>query len=129
MGPTPSRPLAVTFTSPRSPNPTRGEVRVQSFDPKLRLRRALKTWGTCWGLAIVAVFIPGMHFILVPSALLAGPVLAAVVYQQRTMILGGSGTCPACGQPFEVLRSPLRWPINDVCAKCHDAVTISPTEA
>lgn len=125
---TTSRSQTVVFTSPRTPEPTRGEVTIEAWDQKTRMRRSLRGWGITWGMAIVAVLIPGLHFVLVPSLLIAGPIVAWWLYQQKNMILGGSGTCPACKQPFEVMRTPLRWPINDVCAKCHDAVIIAPPE-
>ena len=44
-------------------------VRVLSFGPSVRLRRALTGMGVAWVLAIVCVFIPVAHFFLVPGFL------------------------------------------------------------
>ena len=62
-----------------------------------RLRRAAKAWAGCWGAAIVAVFLPVLHFILVPSLLVGGPLYAMVMMREKVTVLGADGNCPACG--------------------------------
>jgi predicted RNA-binding Zn-ribbon protein involved in translation (DUF1610 family) len=62
-----------------------------------RLRRAARAWAGCWGAAIVAVFLPVLHFVLVPSLLVGGPLYAMVMMRERVTVLGADGACPACG--------------------------------
>lgn len=62
-----------------------------------RAQRAAKALGLCWGAAIVAVFLPLLHFVLVPALLIAGPVAALVRYREQRSVLGFDGACPACG--------------------------------
>jgi hypothetical protein len=62
----------VTLISPNEKK-TIGIAQIQEWNQKERLKRALKTLGISWGLAIVSVLIPLAHFILVPGFLLAGP--------------------------------------------------------
>jgi hypothetical protein len=121
----PPKALPVSLASPGKSKVTLGEIQFQEWDAQMRMRRALKIWGTCWGIAVVTVFIPGMHFILVPSFLLGGPIAAYRVYQQTSTVLGGTGVCPSCGQEFKIARSKPKWPINDVCDHCRDAVIVS----
>ena len=64
-----------------------------------RLRRAALAWGGCWGAAIAAVFLPVLHFILVPSLLIGGPLYAMVMMREKVTVLGADGNCPACGTP------------------------------
>jgi hypothetical protein len=72
-------------------------VRVRQHGKPDRLRRAAKAWAGCWGAAIVAVFLPVLHFILVPSLLVGGPLYAMVMMREKVTVLGADGNCPACG--------------------------------
>lgn len=62
-----------------------------------RLKRAAVAWSGCWGAAIAAVFLPVLHFILVPSLLVGGPLYAMVMMREKVTVLGADGNCPACG--------------------------------
>jgi predicted RNA-binding Zn-ribbon protein involved in translation (DUF1610 family) len=62
-----------------------------------RMRRAARAWAGCWGAAVVAVFLPVLHFVLVPSLLVGGPLYAMVMMRERVTVLGADGACPACG--------------------------------
>jgi hypothetical protein len=103
---------------------TLGEVITQHWEQKERTERALKSLGLFWGIAIFCIIIPIAHFILVPSFLLAGPIVAYFTYSQSDIIQGGSGPCPNCQKPFKVARMKIKWPLNDVCSECHAAVKI-----
>src|SRR2546430_12303932 len=52
--------------------PTSGTVTIREFNRDERVRRALAGLGKWWGVAIVSVFIPVAHFVLVPSFLAYG---------------------------------------------------------
>jgi len=72
-------------------------VSVRQHSRPDRLRRAARAWAGCWGAAIVAVFLPVLHFVLVPSLLVGGPLYAMVMMRERVTVLGADGACPACG--------------------------------
>jgi hypothetical protein len=72
-------------------------VSVRQHGKPDRLRRAAKAWAGCWGGAIVAVFLPVLHFILVPALLVGGPLYAMVMMREKVTVLGADGDCPACG--------------------------------
>lgn len=78
----------------------------------------------CWGAAIVAVFIPFLHFFLVPGFLLAGPVVVFVLMGQESVILGGEGTCPHCKADLPIARASHRFPFSDLCTSCQCSVTV-----
>ena len=100
-------------------------VRVQGHDRRDRVRRALFGFAACWGAAILAVFLPLLHFILVPSLLVAGPLVALSQLKQRVTILDVDGPCPACGAPIrEKLNSDARMPMNLRCESCRRALTV-----
>jgi hypothetical protein len=105
---------------------TEGEIQIQVWSSQERLKRALKAWGMCWAGALISVLIPLAHFILVPSLFLAGPIAAYFIYQQQETIQGGEGKCPACKKGFKIVRTTLKWPIQDLCTFCQEAVSIIP---
>lgn len=74
-------------------------VKVIQHDPRDRMSRAAKAWAGCWGAAIVAVFLPVLHFILVPALVVGGPLYAMVMMREKVTVLGAEGACPACGAP------------------------------
>jgi hypothetical protein len=101
-----------------------GEVRIAFWDKKKRMFRALRIWAIFWGGAIVAVFIPLMHFILVPALLLVGPIAAYFVSKQESAILGGQGICPNCQAPLEIAQAKYQFPMEDLCSKCQGPLKI-----
>jgi hypothetical protein len=77
--------------------PSRVRVRARHRDRRARTTRAARTWAACWGLALAAVFLPVLHFVLVPLLLLAGPALAWQRLHEAVMLVSADGACPACG--------------------------------
>jgi hypothetical protein len=103
-----------------------GVALIQEWSQPERLNRALKTLGIFWGLTFVAIFIPGLHFILVPSLFVLGPFLALRAYQIESAIAGGGGPCPHCGKDFALVKAPVKWPLNDLCSNCRTFVKVQP---
>ena len=81
------------------------ELSVIVRDVRQRTQRAVLTWLAAWGLGIVAVFLPVLHFVLVPLLVVGGPLLALHRLGERVTVLDVAGTCPGCGA---AQRQPLR---------------------
>jgi hypothetical protein len=77
--------------------PTIANVRLRQLSQRARFAGAFKTLGVCWLLAVVAVFMPVLHFVLVPGLLLLGPLLFLGKLAEGVTLLGATGPCPACG--------------------------------
>jgi hypothetical protein len=103
---------------------TSGQVEQLSWDKAQRTRRALKALGICWGIALCTVLIPILHFILVPLFLISGPIVFFWVASQERMITGGKGICPECGKAIDLMKSPPRWPLSDLCSHCQARLSI-----
>lgn len=101
---------------------TAGEARVERWDG------AAKAWAALWGLAIASVLVPVAHFVLVPALLLAGPIAAFVRWRQRSGVLGGQGTCPACRAPMSIEGQADEWPFFQICEACRAAVRVEKRE-
>lgn len=95
------------------------ELRIRQHAAADRLRRAFIVGGTCFGAAIAAVFLPVLHFILVPSLLIATPFVFAGRLHESVTVLGGRGGCPACGHEQELaVRGALRPRTSLRCDGC-----------
>jgi hypothetical protein len=106
---------------------TEARVRVRRHDSRQRTARALRVLGACWGLAVVAVLVPVLHFVLVPGLLLAGPLLAVQRLGERVTVVGARGECPGCGAPqtFTLAMAPTeRMPLR--CEACGRQVFLVP---
>jgi hypothetical protein len=94
-------------------------------DAGQRTRRALLTWLAAWGLAIVAVFLPVLHFVLVPLLVVGGPLLALSRLRERVSVLEVSGVCPGCGvaqrQPLNTGAQPR---LAFRCGACRREITV-----
>ena len=100
-------------------------VSVKGHGKRDRVRRAVAAWAGCWGAAIAAVFLPVLHFVLVPLLILAGPIMALSQLGQRITVVEVEGPCPACGaRVHETPRRDARTPIDLRCAGCRRALTV-----
>ncbi len=130
MSDTPARPGAAAHTigaTLRYPSreATRAEVEATRFDRPARLRRALRHLGIAWGLAVAAVFVPLLHWVLVPSLLLAGPVLFSAAIQQRAKLRRVRGACPACAAAIDTaIEGRARDDVSFRCESCGRALTV-----
>jgi hypothetical protein len=118
--------VQVTIVGYPDANTVTGEIRVQFWRKRERVVRALKAGGACWGMAIVTVFIPLMHFVLVPTLLLAGPIMVYLTIRQESVVLGGEGTCPNCKAFLPIAQAAYHFPISDMCTKCQSNIKIHP---
>jgi hypothetical protein len=78
--------------------PTRAAVTVVTLNLGRRMGRALGALAACWGAAVVAVFIPVAHFLLVPALAVAGVIWAFLRFRERERLVRIHGTCPRCGR-------------------------------
>jgi hypothetical protein len=96
--------------------PTPAEIVVETLTVSQRLRRAAVALGLAAALALVALPIPLVHFVLVPAALLLGLIFAALRLNQREIIRSAEGSCPYCsthqrlGLAGRVFRLPVPPP-------------------
>ena len=78
-----------------------------------------------WAFAAGCVFLPGLHFVLVPTFLVAG-IVAGVRHGRDTEIVSRvRGACPRCGQEQDFgagNRLTPTWTLD--CPACHNHLTL-----
>jgi hypothetical protein len=109
------------FGSP--PTPATAKVLIQG--PGQRFARTAAALGACWGLALVSVFIPVAHFILVPTFAISGIVIAILRAREDRRLLEVVGACPRCGaqQHFKA-GGRFAEERNLDCPSCHSRLVV-----
>ena len=111
--------------------PTPAHVELATLTMRERLTRAAGIFGLSLVLALIAVPIPVVHFVLVPGALFLGMVFALVRLRQREIFRAAHGRCPFCGteQNFTVMGR-FSLPKTLHCVSCQrELVLEKPTSA
>lgn len=112
-----------------SGNISSGEIYLKSWSKGERIKRSSLWGGIFFFIAAFCVLIPILHFVLVPVFLILTPVVAFKTYQQKSVILGGFGTCPRCKEPLPIEKAKESWPLSDLCTHCHNSVKIEAIDA
>lgn len=99
--------------------PTTAVINVAVLSGADRLKRAATMLGAGLGVALIALPIPIVHFILVPGGLLAGLALAGKRLTVSEIFRRVVGRCPFCGteQVFPVMGR-FRLPKDAHCVSC-----------
>ena len=106
--------------------PTNATAKVIEQGAGRRAGRALAGLGIFWGCAAAAVFIPIAHFLLVPTFLLCGIVLAALRLREGRRLVGLHGVCPRCGAEQDFRASGRFDQERDVvCPRCHSRLRLA----
>jgi hypothetical protein len=93
--------------------------------PPQRLGRALAGLGMFWALALGGLFIPVAHFILVPTFVVAGVVVAVKRAREDRRLVLIRGACPRCGAAQEFKPGGRFATGRSVdCPKCHGTLTL-----
>jgi len=106
-----ARPAVVTVTRP---------------SPGGRFKRAAKAAAVFWAFAFGCVFIPGLHFVLVPSFLVIGVATGLRHARDAEVVSRVRGACPRCGAEQDFAagnRLAPTWTLD--CPTCHNTLTLA----
>ena len=67
--------------------PSAAVVNLRRRGRRDRLAAVARTWAISWLAAVAAVFLPVLHFILVPALLIGGPLYALSMRDEHTTLL------------------------------------------
>lgn len=113
-----TRVLEVPLSGPGA-DPRTATIEIGVHAPAERLKRAGLAFGTGVVAATVAVLIPIVHFVLVPTALVLGVVLGVRRLGQAETFRGGTGVCPYCGTRQRLtLLGRFHLPKSVYCSAC-----------
>lgn len=109
--------------------PATARAELAELSPVDRLKRAAVVFGAFIAVAVVALPIPIVHFVLVPAGLLLAFTLGAWRLREGVIFRGVEGRCPLCGaeQRFP-LMGRFRVPRPVDCEHCRRRLTLEPRE-
>lgn len=105
-----------------------GRAQILHFSERERLQRALKALALLWGVAVVAILFPLVHFVLVPALFLAGCIVPFFRYKVTSILLAGEVTCPECKRTQVLESGPNSWPLQSLCGDCGNRFEIMPAQ-
>jgi hypothetical protein len=106
-----------------APRPATASVVEQSTAE--RVGRAFVGLAMFWGLAVLGLFIPVAHFILVPTFLTAGIIMAVKRSREERRLTEVRGACPRCGAQ-QTFKAGGRFAAGRSldCPACHGTLTL-----
>jgi hypothetical protein len=115
------------FAKAHSNHEETGQVEVANLSTPERITIVATRSGIFLTLAAVSIFIPVLHFILVPGFIVAAVAagLSSSRYSQK--LTGGSVPCPHCKQLVTLKEMPLKWPLASICQNCASTVRLYAT--
>jgi hypothetical protein len=114
-----AHPLAV-FLKSSSGHESKGVFTLKVLSRPERLARAWRAAGICLGLALVSIFLPLLHFLLVPGFLIAAPFAFSWMMSWESVILPSDVPCPSCGTTVHIKYNREKWPFYEVCTHCRN---------
>ena len=101
-----------------------GYVTVEYFNPAGRMRQALKKLAIFWGVALVSILLPIVHFVTVPLFFGLGIFFAYRSYKSEGRVIEGLTRCPHCEKEVPIKPAELQWPLTEICQNCVRVVRI-----
>jgi hypothetical protein len=101
-------------------------VTVTRPSPGGRLARAARVAGIFWAVAAGCVFLPGLHFVLVPTFLVVGTAAGLRHLRDTEVVSRVHGACPRCGHEQDFAagnRLTRTWSLD--CPICHNTLTLT----
>ena len=117
--------MVVTSRDNRELPKTRGTVTQVFWDKAERSKNAVRTLGTFLLATFVSIFIPILHWILVPGLLVTSFVLALDKLNETERSEGGTAECPKCHKEFAVQGSKGLARISNNCQHCGEDLELT----
>lgn len=115
----------IVYLKPGEGVPAEGTLHRVRFNSADRLLNAGKVLGLFWLGALVTVFIPIAHFVLVPSLALAGPIMAFLRYRSTVANKNITACCPKCNKDIEIrLEANAKLPLYTYCPACDASLKV-----
>ncbi len=109
--------------------PVKATLEVEHIAPGQRAGRAALRLVILWALAVGAILIPLLHFVLVPGLFILGPILAWLAFRATVKVRSTSITCPKCQATSTIESGLTGWPVTLRCSSCSTTFFAKPTHA
>lgn len=95
------------------------------FNKADRVKRGLQLTGIFWLVALCMLPIPVVHFTVLPSLLIAGPIAGFIRFRALEANEHVSGKCPVCKQEVSIpVEANEKLPMHKYCPACDKPVQV-----
>ncbi len=108
--------------------PTSTTLEIEHFSGGKRAGRAALRLVVLWALAVGAIMIPLLHFVLVPAFFVLGPVFAWLGFRATVELKSTTVTCPKCEKTSTIEEGTTGWPATLRCSECSTTFFARPTQ-
>ncbi len=99
--------------------PLTGQVVLAKIHSSVRMRKAIKSFFIFFGLAIASIFVPILHFFLVPGFLILSIFMAINAYSDSQEIANLDLKCAKCGTSVTLAeKRQEQYPFWVKCPSC-----------
>jgi flagellar biosynthesis protein FlhB len=102
-----------------------GKSEVVVLDSSHRTMRALKKAGVFFGIAVVSVLVPMLHFVLVPGFLIVSGVVFAKTMSETKIATSIEAVCPNCKQTMGLHGIFKMSGTKETCPNCRQLLKVS----
>lgn len=99
---------------------------IKALSPPEKRRRALKELGLFWGLALVTLPLPPVHWVSVPGFFFFGLYRAWKRLGEKEAVLPATLSCPECGSSFPMAERAYSEAWEVVCPHCRWPLQVAP---
>jgi hypothetical protein len=105
---------------------TTAEIQVETCEFGSRLQMGFRKGAKLWGAALLSVFVPVAHFILVPLFSVLGFVTLYFHLGKGLLLRQDLLECPNCREKFKINEQSFNWPLRPECPLCKAVLLIRP---
>lgn len=110
---------SITLECQENDKVTTGSAIRRDLTSGERLLRSFRSIAIFWIVALLSVFVPVLHFILVPLFIILGIVFGIMTFLQSSLILSGTVLCPSCKAEVQLVPNAESWPREQRCTSCY----------
>ncbi|MCC6137431.1 MAG: hypothetical protein IT287_02275 [Bdellovibrionaceae bacterium] len=94
------------------------DERIAPIGARLRIKSTVKTFARASGFTAVSVFIPILHFVLVPVGLVLTATMTYRTFRRNYFVENLEINCPSCKVTAKQSVSGQELPLKTVCMNC-----------
>lgn len=101
-----------------------GDATVRQYSSAERFLRVFKVIGIAWGVAVLFIFVPILHFFLVPLFLIGGLILGIMNGVEKGRVVSSHVNCANCEKEVSLKDQSDSWPKELRCGSCSVTLTL-----
>lgn len=109
-----------------------GSAMIDEWGSTRAARLGFRWCFSVWGIGLLTIFLPIVHFLTVPASIVGGPLVAFLIYRfyrNSSDISEVKLNCPACRVEVPVVNGTVDWPLIVRCPACSAELSLEPGSA